>query len=75
LFPIDEDKHLADTRVKTFILRLVLNKRGQVIHGELVDVTSAQTKRFKNWNELIRALSNHCKARSERADEIAARRS
>ena len=73
--PVDANEHLADTRNITFILRLVLNDRGQIMHGELVDVALPQTQRFKDWNELIQALSKHCKAPSTQAAETKSPRS
>ncbi len=52
---------LADIHHVTLILRLALNRRGRLLHGELLDVELldvAQTKprRFKGWSGLTRAL-------------------
>lgn len=73
--PVNGNEQLADTRYTTFILRLVLNDRGQIVRGELIDVASSQAQRFKNWNGLIRTLSNRCKEQSEQTDDIGSRRS
>ena len=66
---------LADTLYTTFILRLVLNSRRQIVHGELIDVAAETTQRFTNWNGLIRTLSKRCKAQSEQTDDSRSRRS
>lgn len=49
-------ERLTDARHVTVILRLVLNRRGQLTHGEIVDVEGTTRVRFKGWRELTRAL-------------------
>ena len=75
LQPVTGNNHLADTSYTTIILRIVLNKQGHIVYGELVDVVSSQTKRFKTWNELIRALSKRLKVASthHRTDRISSK--
>ena len=38
------------------VLRLVLDKRGQMIHGELVGDANTRPARFSGWRGLTRAL-------------------
>lgn len=49
-------ERLTDVRHVTVILRLVLNRRGQLTHGEIVDVEGTTRIHFKGWRELTRAL-------------------
>ncbi len=67
--PLNGKDLLADTFYTTFILRLALNGRRQIVQGELIDVAAETTQRFRNWNGLIRTLSNCCKAQSEQTDD------
>jgi hypothetical protein len=46
------DNQLADKRQVVLILRLVLNKQGQLLHGEIVDVADKVIGRFANWTHL-----------------------
>jgi hypothetical protein len=46
------DNQLADKRQVVLILRLVLNKQGQLLHGEIVDVAYKVIGRFANWTHL-----------------------
>jgi hypothetical protein len=59
---LNGNEHLVDTQYTTFVLRFVLSKQGQIVHGELIDVASSQMQRFKNWNELIQALGEWLRA-------------
>jgi hypothetical protein len=48
--------HLAGKRNATLILRLVLDQRGQLMHGELIDVANGLPDRFVAWRGLIRTV-------------------
>jgi hypothetical protein len=48
--------HLAEKRYVTVILRLLLDRRGRLINGELVDVESTLEDRFIGWRGLTRAV-------------------
>lgn len=48
--------HLADKRYITVVLRLVLDERGQLLHGELIDVEGVLQQRFKGWRGLAQAM-------------------
>ena len=49
-------ERLTDAHQVTVILRLVLNRRGQLTHGEIVDVEGTTRIHFKGWRALTRAL-------------------
>jgi hypothetical protein len=53
--PPDEDK-LANKRYATLILRLILDQRGHLLYGELVDATNGFHERFVKWRGLIHKL-------------------
>ncbi len=73
--PVNRKELLSNALYTTYILRLVLNGRQQVVQGELIDVATETTQRFKNWNGLIRTLSNRCKAQPAQTDDIGSHRS
>jgi hypothetical protein len=47
---------LAERRHVTVILRLVLDRGGRLIHGEVVDVEAGPWARFAGWRGLTRTL-------------------
>jgi hypothetical protein len=47
---------LAEIRQVTFILRLSINRNGQVLHGEVVDVSDKSQRRVKSLAELPQIL-------------------
>ena len=49
---------LADLRDRTIILRLVLDKRGLIVHGELIDLEGNPIDRFVGWRGLTRVMRN-----------------
>jgi hypothetical protein len=51
----DEDK-LSEKHYATLILRLILNRQGRLLSGELVDTTNGFQERFVAWRGLIRVL-------------------
>lgn len=48
------DTTLSEYQCATVVLRLVLNDRGQVSHGEFVDVMNADCMRFSGWRGMLR---------------------
>jgi hypothetical protein len=53
--PTEEDK-LGEIRYATLILRLVLDRRGHLKYGELIDATNGFDERFIEWRGMIRVL-------------------
>jgi hypothetical protein len=51
-----EGNKLADKQYATLILRLVLDRQGRLLYGELVDVAGGPPQRFAGWRGLIRAV-------------------
>jgi hypothetical protein len=47
---------LGDKRFVTLIVRLVLDRRGGLVHGEVVDVEDRLWGRFDGWRGLVRTL-------------------
>ena len=48
--------NLSGKRNATLILRLVLDQRGRLMHGELMDVARGLPDRFVAWRGLIRTV-------------------
>ncbi len=48
--------HLSDKHQVTVVIRLVLDRHGKLMHGELVDVKTKSQGRFANWTGLVRTL-------------------
>lgn len=47
---------LTDFYSTTIILRLVLNERGGLVHGELLNMNAELFGRFIGWREMMRLL-------------------
>jgi hypothetical protein len=47
---------LADAQQITFILRLVLNSGGYLLHGQMINLRNNSKSQFKDWSELIQLL-------------------
>lgn len=47
---------LGATHHATLVLRLVLNDRGQIVHGELVDASLNTPRRFLGWQGMLKEL-------------------
>jgi len=47
---------LSKTRYVTVLLRLLVDQRGRVIHGEVVDVEGRTAANFTGWRGLTRAV-------------------
>jgi hypothetical protein len=53
---LPEGTTLAEKRYATLILRLVLDKQGRLLYGELVDVEDGHPAHFSGWRGLINAV-------------------
>jgi hypothetical protein len=49
-------ERLANERVLTVMLRLVIARDGQLVHGEIVDLEGVVRHRFVDWPGLVAAL-------------------
>ena len=47
---------LAEKRYVTVILRLLIDRRGRLIHGEVADLEGKTQSRFSQWRELSWAV-------------------
>jgi hypothetical protein len=47
---------LGHRRLVTVVLRLVLDRDGLVVHGEILDNSSRPSGRFAGWDRLVPAL-------------------
>lgn len=47
---------LADRRYVTVIVRLMVDARGRLVQGEIVDATGTSHGRFVGWRDLNRTL-------------------
>ena len=48
--------HLADVHYVTAVVRLATNGRGQLLHGEVVDLQAQSIGRFVEWARLTQIL-------------------
>ncbi|HMN29601.1 MAG TPA: hypothetical protein PKE45_15740 [Caldilineaceae bacterium] len=51
-----EGTKLAEQQNVTLILRLVLDRKGQLVHGTVLDVLDGPVARFAGWGGLVRLL-------------------
>lgn len=58
---------LADRRQVTVLLRLVLDRQGELVYGQVVDVRGVTQGRFIEWRLLTR-LVRGCLASEEQED-------
>jgi hypothetical protein len=49
-------ERLGERNVVTAIVRVVLDDRGAVVHGELLDTVSGAVQRFAGWEGLVAAV-------------------
>ena len=54
---LDQEDELSSSRQVVLILRLVLDRRGQLHHGELVDAEAIPQARFVSLSGLTDALN------------------
>jgi len=50
------DEELGDKQLRTVILRLVLDRWGTLLHGEVVDVDGSVTGRFTRWDQIVASI-------------------
>jgi len=50
---------LADKRYVTVILRLRIDRRERLVHGEVVDTEGKSQGRFAGWRELTRMVREY----------------
>ena len=53
---LPDDDRIAEDRYATLILRLVLDRRGHIRYGELIDATNGFEERFVEWRGMIHML-------------------
>jgi hypothetical protein len=51
-----ESDALADRRSVTVIVRLVLDRQGRLVHGEVIDTKARMRGRFTAWDALVPLL-------------------
>lgn len=62
-------ERLGERDVATAVVRVVLDDRGAVDHGELLDAASGTVHRFARWEGLVEALRRWLgQARADRHD-------
>jgi hypothetical protein len=54
--PPSSGNRLAEKRYLTVILRLVVDKRGRLVHGEVVDLQARLQGRFAGWRGLTHTV-------------------
>ena len=59
LTPTTHDEELRGSRQLVVVVRLVLDGRWDLLHGELVDVDQQSRGRFAGWTELTPALRRY----------------
>ena len=50
------DEELGDKQLRTVILRLVLDRWGTLLHGEVVDLDGSVTGRFTRWDQIVASI-------------------
>jgi len=50
------DEEMGDKQLRTVILRLVLDRWGTLIHGEVADVEGQVKSRVTRWDEVLAAI-------------------
>ena len=54
--PAPDENHLADRHYYTVVMRMVVDRRGRLLHGELVGNMTMPPDRFVGWRGLIRVM-------------------
>lgn len=52
-------ERLAEKRYVTLILRLRIDRRERLVHGEVVDTEGKSQGRFAGWREMTRTVRNY----------------
>lgn len=50
------ESHISEKRYVTVVVRMVIDQREQLVHGEIVDVDGIGQGRFVGWRGLIRTM-------------------
>ena len=50
------DEEMGDKQLRTVILRLVLDRWGTLIHGEVADVEGQVKSRVTRWDEVLASI-------------------
>ena len=50
------DEEMGDKQLRTVILRLVLDRWGALLHGEVADVDGRVVARFAGWEEVLASI-------------------
>ena len=53
---LTEERPLADTRYATLVVRMMLDQRGRLVGGVIIEAESGSTLRFVGWHELVEVL-------------------
>jgi len=54
-----QENHLSDKRYVTVIVRMVIDRRERLVHGEVVDVDGKAQGRFDGWREMIHMVRGY----------------
>ena len=60
-------ERLAEKRNLALVVRMVVDQRNQLVHGELVDLDGTSHGRFTEWDNLIRLIRIWLDERNEDA--------
>jgi hypothetical protein len=55
---LSQSDALSENRQITLILRLLLDRKQNLLHGSLVDVTGLPIGQFSDWDSLVEAIQN-----------------
>jgi hypothetical protein len=50
------DEEMGDKQLRTVILRLVLDRWGTLLHGEVVEVDGSVKGWFTGWDEIVSSI-------------------
>ena len=50
------DEEMGDKQLRTVILRLVLDRWGTLLHGEIVDVDGQVKSRVTRWDQVLSSI-------------------
>lgn len=50
---------MSDKRYVTVIVRMVIDRRERLVHGEVVDVDGKAQGRFDGWREMIHTVRGY----------------
>jgi hypothetical protein len=53
---LSDDLEMGDKQLRTVIVRLVLDRWGTLLHGEIADVEGHVTSRFSRWDQILGSI-------------------